>query len=334
MDYRRHILALTADQLESFVRDWVCFHAAAYFKVEKFSGAGDRGRDVVGFVTKALHEGDWDNYQCKQFSSTLPKDKAFHEIGKVLYYASQGEFTAPREFKFVAPKGVNRRLEELLFKPTEFKQALLHGWVEYCQSTIVSGKSIPLTPELREFILGYDFSSISRINLDELLASSAAGPTLYKWFGADPGPAPVGTAPGKVSLAELPYIGQLIAAYVERGGTPIADANAALCHPIYGQHLTRQRERFYDADAFMRFYRDNTDPETVATFESDVYHGVIDVCEGRHDDALARSDAVMIQAASVSASGVLGKHARVASKQGICHHFANEAAPRLTWSKP
>ena len=332
--YDRQLLALTATDLEKFVRDWALEKKTQYFKVEVFSGSGDRGRDVVGFVDQTLHEGDWDNFQCKQYGKTLPTASAFHEIGKILYYASLGEFTPPRAFSFVAPKGVNRNLQRLLFKPVEFKQAFIAGWNEHCENTIIEGASVPLTPELTAFIQAYDFSRIGRVGLDDLIGDPAAKPVLYKWFGADPGPAPLGATPDVVHDDELPYIGQLLAAYSERADAPIADHQAAAGHPHFGTHLARQRERFYDADAFKRFYRDNTDATAIEAFESDIYHGVADTCDGPHADALSRADAVMSQAATVQPSGVLAQHSRVKAKQGICHHFANEAEPRLRWQKP
>lgn len=332
--YDRQLLALTAIDLEKFVRDWALQKNTEYFKVETFSGAVDRGRDVVGFVDQNLHEGTWDNFQCKQYGKTLPTATAFHEIGKILYYANQGEFTAPRAFKFVAPNGVNRNLQRLLFKPKEFKQAFISSWKEHCENTIIKGRSVPLTSDLQAFIEDYDFACIQRISLDDLLCDPSIKPVLYEWFGADPGPAPLGTMPGTVREDELPYISQLLAAYSEHGGTPILDHQAAASHPQFGTHLARQRERFYDADAFKRFYRDNTNAAGIEAFESDIYHGVVDTCDGPYTDALSRANAVMSQAANVQPSGVLGKHSRVKAKQGICHHFANEAEPRLRWYKP
>jgi hypothetical protein len=92
-----------------------------------------------------------------------------------------------------------------------------------------------------------------------------------------------------------------------------------------------QRERFFDADAFSRFYRDNTMSEEIETLRHDMYHGVADVHRGDHADSLSRVNAVMVQAANVHPSGALAKYARVPVKQGICHHFANEG--QLQWRK-
>jgi hypothetical protein len=333
-NYDRQLFALTATELEKFVREWALHKTDGYFRVEPFSGPGDRGRDVVGFASSALHEGDWDNFQCKQYGSTLPTGAVFHEIGKVLYYASEDEFTPPRVFNFVAPKGVNRNLSKVFFKPAAFKAAFIAGWAEHCEQTIVDGTHIPLEGKLLETVKDYDFSQITRTNVDELLNDDAAKAVLYKWFGADPGPAPSGASPGAVKDDELPYVSQLIDAYSERAGAKIADHIEAAAHSTFGSHLARQRERFYDADAFKRFYRDNTDATVIAAFENDIYHGVADVCDGDHKDALTRSDAVMAQAAAVQPSGILAPHSRVKAKQGICHHFANEMNPRLRWHRP
>jgi hypothetical protein len=59
----RLILALTDDQLEAFVREWVGYKKA-YVEVQRFTGPGDMGRDVVGYLTNHRHDGPWHNYQC------------------------------------------------------------------------------------------------------------------------------------------------------------------------------------------------------------------------------------------------------------------------------
>ena len=89
MDYTRDILAMDDADLERFVRRWarVMTHPA-YYHVERFSGTGDMGRDIVGFLTKHLHQGRWHNYQCKQLGRrSLGADVALLELGKVIYFS-------------------------------------------------------------------------------------------------------------------------------------------------------------------------------------------------------------------------------------------------------
>jgi hypothetical protein len=331
INYDRLILALDDTQLELFVRDWVNVKSSTYVSVARFSGSGDLGRDVVGFLSTKKHEGPWHNYQCKQYAKRLPTETAIHEIGKILYYAFMGEFVIPEKYFFVAPRGVNRNLEKLIFNPATFKKAVIEKWDEYCANTIVEGTNIPLSPDLKKVVEDYDFANIQRLSIDDILNDSAIKPVLFKWFGTDPGPAPRGKAPVDIDDSELPYIGQLLEAYGQRESCTFRTHHELQQHPSCETHLRMQRERFYDADAFKRFYRDNTDPKVISEFETDIHHGIVDTYNLQHNDALQKVDAVMIQAANLQAAGPLAQHARVPVKQGICHHFANEEI--LKWKK-
>ena len=328
--YDRLIIALGDDELEEFVREWA-LQKKEYTEVERFTGPGDMGRDVVGFLTKQRHQGPWDNYQCKQHGKTLPTAAGIREVGKVLYHSSRGEFTPPTAFFFVAPRGVNRNLKRLIAKPEEFRQALLYQWDEYCADKISEGVHIPLEPAVRALINKWDFSLIRAISVDMMLSDPAAKPVLVSWFGADPGPPPVGTVPAVIEVREMPYIQQLLDAYGEREQRTFADYADVKDHAAHGPHIRMQRERFFDADAFSRFYRDNTMSEEIDVLRRDMLHGVIDTHRVDHSDSLTRVDAVMTQAANVYPSGALAKYARVPVKQGICHHFANEG--QIRWRK-
>jgi hypothetical protein len=328
--YDRLIIALGDDELETFVREWT-LQKKEYAEVERFTGPGDMGRDVVGFLTKQRHDGPWHNYQCKQYGRTLPTDIGILEVGKILYYSSQGQFAPPTAFFFVVPRGVNRNLRRLITKPEEFRQSLLDHWEEYGADEITEGVHIPLDAAVQAVIEKWDFSSIRAVSVDMLLNDPAAKAVLVSWFGADPGPPPLGTVPGAIEAREMPYVQQLLDAYSERDQCTYADYADLKDHTAHGPHIRMQRERFFDADAFARFYRDNTMSEEIDVLRRDMLHGVIDTHWADHRDSLARADAVMTQAANVHPSGALAKYARVPVKQGICHHFANEG--RLRWLK-
>lgn len=332
MQYHRQILALDDENLERFVRDWIARKTSEYAEVERFSGAGDQGRDVVGFKTDLRHEGPWDNYQCKQYGRTLQPAAALLELGKILHFAEQGEFTPPTGYFFVAPRGMSRELEKLIFNPTALRAELVARWDAVCAKKIVSGKTIPLSASLRKVIDDYDFSRVKRITVDIILDDPFIKPVLAKWgIAEDPGAPPRGIVPATVDVREQPYLDQLIDAYSERCGSPLADHDAVCEHEEFGQHLQEQRLRFFEADAFNRFYRDNTLEEDLEALHDDVYHGVTGPYRARHVDALTRVDAVMSQAAAVTPAGLLARHARVPVKQGFCHHFANDG--KLVWKK-
>jgi hypothetical protein len=331
IQYDRRVLALSDSELEQFVRDWIDEKKLTYVEVTSFSGSGDLGRDVVGFLSDKRHEGAWHNYQCKQYAKKLPTDSALLEIGKIIYHSHNGEFSVPTAYYFVTPRGVNRNLETLIFNPSKFKAELVKNWDKYCAKSIVDGTTIHLTDELMEFVDSFKFESISRIDLSSILNDVAAKRVLFKWFGEDPGPAPKGAVPVTVESFELPYIGQLVDAYGAREGKVFSSHEEVTESSNYSVHLASQRERFYDADAFKRFYRDNTSEAVIRDFEVDILSGVQDTCDSAHVDALACVNAVMSQAATVQAAGPLAPHARVQVKQGICHHFVNQGS--LKWQK-
>jgi hypothetical protein len=331
-DYDRQILALTDSELERFINDWLDYKAKDYVEITRFSGAGDLGRDVVGFLSKNLHEGVWHNYQCKQYKKNLPTATALLEVGKILYYAYKGEFTVPEKYFFVAPRGVNRNLEKLLYNPGQFKEELVNNWDKYCSEKLKENTVIPLDISLKSFIETIDFSVFKRLTLDNILTDTHIKPVLHSWFGENLGQAPVGITPKEILGSELPYIQQLLEAYSQRSGQTFKTHKELAPQPIFSQHLSIQRERFFDADAFKRFYRDNTSPDILKSFEHDIYHGVVDRCNGSHRDAFECVEAVMVQAANIQAAGPLAQYARVPVKQGVCHHFANEGV--LKWKQP
>ena len=282
----RQILALTDEQLETFVRDWIEYKTE-YVKVQRFTGPGDMGRDVVGYLTTQQHEGPWHNYQCKQYGRSLSTDIGVAELGKVLYYAYKAEFAAPTAYFYVAPRGVNRNLRRLISKPSEFKSTLVDKWDHYCATSIVAGQNLALTPDLRAFIEVWDFSAVELLMVDEILGDAAVKPVLQSWFGIDPGPAPIGVVPDEIELHELPYVEQLLDAYGERDGCTV-NTDVARAHTTHGPHLKMQRERFFDADSFARFYRDNTMQEEIEILRRDLHHGVAETHSADYPDTLRR----------------------------------------------
>ncbi|MGJ8687755.1 MAG: hypothetical protein ACSHWQ_09770, partial [Spongiibacteraceae bacterium] len=63
----QHLLLVTADDWEDFIKEWAQFQKTKYHLVDRLGGANDYGIDVAGFVTDKGFDGEWDNYQCKYY---------------------------------------------------------------------------------------------------------------------------------------------------------------------------------------------------------------------------------------------------------------------------
>lgn len=329
--YDRLILSMNDDDLEKFCLAWV-EKKSAYVEVKRYAGPGDKGRDVVGFLTDQRHGGAWDNYQCKQYRRGIERTQGLLAIGKVLYWAWKGEFSAPDHFYFVAPQGLVRKLETLIDKPSDLCQALIDEWTSVCAKAITQKATIPLDPALKAFIQGYPFKNVKAITIDDMMADPAVKPLLFERWGADPGKYPPGVVPASVQGTELRYIDELVAAYGERARSPFPDHDAVMKDAEHGPDLRMQRERFFEAEAFQKFYRDNTDATVLTTFRKDIEYGVVDRWNAPAADTLERVHSVMAIAGSVIPAGPLAKYAHVPVKQGMCHHFVNDGDK--TWKKP
>lgn len=330
LSYGRNILAMEDKELEVFVHRWVARQIKKYPDHHLFGNANDLGRDAVGFRSVLRHDGEWDNYQCKMLSKRVNDTMMHEEIGKILFHSSEGEFTPPAAYFFVAPKGFNRKAEKLLFSPNSFKQQMLDEWDVRCASRIRIGRPVVLTDALRTVIEAYPFENISGLDLPKILAMDDINLVLADAFGDDPGEAPSGAVPTYVA-ADEGYVQQLIGIYSESEGRTFADAAEVLSHSSHGPDLTMQRRRYFEADAFRRHFRDNIDPQHVEKFTEEILYGVSDV----HSQTmgLLRLREVMTTAGLLPVSGIFGRHnrANVLVKQGTCHHLANDGV--LPWKR-
>ncbi|MGI9404315.1 MAG: ABC-three component system protein [Hyphomicrobium sp.] len=319
-------------QLEEFIELWIERKSHQYIRVERIGAANDKGRDVIGFLSARSHEGPWDLYQCKRKTrgGKLGTPEAITELGKIFYHHVEGAYrTLPAAYVFVAPRGVVGPLRDLILNPSTLGPHLIANWDEYCTKQITAKKAVPLTSAMRAAISAFDFSRVSYLTAPMIVKDPAASPALSKVLGLIPDEAPPGTTPDAIQCEELAYIDQLCQVYGEASRAVFANANDVFAHPSHGEHLRRQRTRFFEAASFSRFHRDNTTPGALDTFQNDVYHGVIEVYGETHASRLLRVDAVMKHAGQTEVS-LLGRVTRVPVRQGMCHHLANEG--RLKWT--
>lgn len=121
----KRLEVISEDDFEDLVREWATgYLKPKYEKIRRSSGSGDMGRDVVGYIKYTQDENaEWNNYQCKHYNDPITPKTAMLEIGKLIYYTFNKEFTVPNNYFFVSPKGAGPQLSKLIDKPQAFKKS-------------------------------------------------------------------------------------------------------------------------------------------------------------------------------------------------------------------
>lgn len=130
------------------------------------------------------------------------------------------------------------------------------------------------------------------------------------------------------------YVRQLLSVYAQSIGDDQESPDLSLLDKdVDIRHkFQRQRERFYHAESLRNFSRDTVPPGVFEALQDDIFDGVVDVCESRHDCGMDRLNATMSQAANVAVdASPLASVTRTRDKQGVCHQLVNES--RLNWSE-
>lgn len=325
-------------QFEDCVKEWaIGYLSHAYNKVYKCGGAGDMGRDVIGYVNYGADKENliWDNYQCKHYKSPLNASNIWVEIGKLCYFTYIRAFTVPRKYFFVCPMGVSRSLHDLLNDKEEFKKQFIEQWDNHCKNKITSTKAIILDSKLLAHINKIDFHIFMYLDPDELIAQHRQTPYYAYRFGGGlhkPRPKPK-TPPSDVQDNELVYTKKLFEAYQDNLKSNIQNERDLESYKSHSRHFQRQRIHFYQAESLMRFERD-TIPPNVNAFEElkdELFYGIIDTLESEYTDSFERVKAVTEKARLLSLtnnnplSPVLTKN----DQHGMCHHLVNDE--RIDW---
>lgn len=320
---------MSPSQWEDFVLEWTFSLKKRYASVERCAGAGDMGRDIVAFAnTKA--SSPWDNYQCKHYNNALTPTDIWVELGKLCYYTWMKEYSAPRRYYIVAPRGVGNTLSSLLRDPDELRRGLIDKWDSHCRSGITSTKEIPLSRALRRHINSFDFSTIRAVSPLQIIEEHRDTQFHAARFGGGlPARAQAPTPPAQIGSHEMTYVRALLDAYEERCQTPLVSP-AQLQFPELQQHFIRSRREFYSAESLREFSRDSLPPGTFNHLLEEVYDGVIDVVEASHKDAVERVLQTIRQAKALQlTANALVPRVTTTDRGGMCHQLANGS--RVRW---
>tara|TARA_R100001129_G_scaffold62732_1_gene42760 strand:+ start:1555 stop:2652 length:1098 start_codon:yes stop_codon:yes gene_type:complete len=327
----KHLLLISADDWEEFIKEWAQFQKTKYHLVDRLGGADDYGIDVAGFVTDRGFEGDWDNYQCKYYTGKpLQPATAVPEIAKLVWHAFRKDISLPRKYYFFAPKDCGPALKKLLLNPTKLKEKLVEKWDDWCSESITSTQKVELKGEFAEFVANVDFSIFQYKPRHEVIADHRQTPYYVIRFGGGLPQRPVPSAPPmEPSARESRYISQLYEAYSDKEKVPIASKNLE-SYPKLQNHYDRQREAFFHAESLKNFARDSVPQGTFESLQSEIQSGVIDTCDDDHVHGVARMKAVIDRANDIqlTENGLI-QVTKVQDRNGICHQLANE--DKLTW---
>lgn len=328
------VRTFSPDDFEGFVEEWASsLDRGDYAKVRRFAGSGDMGIDIAAFTTGEGFAAAWDNYQCKRYDHPLRPSDIYKEIGKIVYYSWCGEFSMPRKHYFAGSQDIGTSLEKLLSDKSKLKQAERDNWEQYCQKTtgITSTKEVPLEGNLLAYFDSFDFGIFDSKSIVDLIKQHEKTSFHAVRFGGGLPPRPnIQRPPALPGAHESRYIRQLLDAYGEHAGVHLTDIAALENHLSLARDFSRQRERFYHAEALRNFSRDTVPDGTFTSLQEEIFQGVVDVCEDSHPSGFERMKATVSQASLVvSTASPLAPVTKVQDRQGICHQLVNE--DRLRW---
>ena len=333
---QQQIFLYSAEQWETLVQEWA-FYALKfqYAQVQRFTGAGDQGIDIAGFTDDKKLQGVWDCYQCKKYGDALTPTVAWPEIGKILWYTFNGEYSVPRKYFFVAPKGVGTKLNRFLANAANLKNNLIENWDKNVRSEITETQEVSLEGKLFAYVQAFDFAIFgSKTPLEIVEDHRKHSPFHSMRFGGGLPQRPAPTLPPtEVSPEESRYIGQLLKAYGDHKKQIVCDIRGLSAWPSICDHFGRQREAFYHAESLRIFARDSVPPGTFEALQDEIHAGVIDTHDDDHADGYERVKKVTKAARDLQITcNALVSCAKVQDRAGICHQLANES--RFQWTKP
>lgn len=317
------------DEWELFIEEWLDTKKAVYREIERFGGAGDKGRDVAAYVTDPKNTNyEWDCYQCKHYDRPLMPSQMWVEFGKILYYTFTNEYPVPRKYYFVAPKGCGTSMAKLLQNPTTIKNGLKANWAGDVSTKIVSGTTIKLEGSFLNHLENFDFAIFDKIQPKKIIEEHALHPNHLQWFGGglpDREILDESTIPVSIGANESVYVNELLSAYNSDRGIPFSTISEIEAEIKYSNHFKRARISFHHAEQLRNFSRDNLPNGAYKLFQDEIYQGIVNILEDDHLNGFVRVKKVETQSSSiVISSNAIKDVTNVKDKTGVCHQLCND----------
>jgi len=326
----KRLQQMDEDDWEDFTCELATYWKTQYLRVNRVGGAGDMGRDVIAYTP----DGNWENFQCKYYSSPLNLSDVLLEIGKLCYHSFNGHFSMPVKYYFIAKSGLNGVSLNALKDPQKLKVELLSGWDKKCKNNITARESVGLDGDFRKFVeqeVDYKiFDQIPQMKLIELHKEHT--PYYIRRFGVLESDRPAPTAPPlEIQNHELRYIEEFLRAIesIESRVRSVKDLDG---FPEFLTELKSARKNFYSAESLEKFSRDSMPPETYENLLEDCYEAISSLMLMVHENGWDKYLAVSSHVTQVSfSSHPLNLYMSIRDKKGACHQLVNKGA--LKWIK-
>ncbi len=340
LEPKEYVQLYSDKKFEAFIEEWAYYYlkeiCGAYVRVVNFSGSGDRGRDVIGYVDESQSPPICDVYQCKHYKTPVSTSEFLPELAKLCKHAFDKTIPIPRRYWIVAPQDVGPGLGELLEKPNEVRKALKESWEDAKKKPLlkIAGTVVSLDGALNEFVDSFDFSMVRPKPILEVISEFRRTHRYAQRFGGGlTKPIPIPSIPSQLGANETRYVEQLVAVYSHDSGDPPIHPTRllGLSSSTVAKHFNRSRERFYFAETIREFAKDNLPAGfDYKTIQAEVLDGVIDTVERDYEKALDRVNATTDKASTLS----IGEHPlkpylKSQSLKGICHQLVNDE--QITW---
>lgn len=325
---------MSFDDWEDFIEEWIDIKKTEYIEAERFGGAGDKGRDVVGYVTDKNNPNyTWDCFQCKHYENALRPAQVYKEFIKILYYTFKLEYPIPRKYYFVAPKGCGTSLSKLLQNPIELKNAIVNNWSKHCEiDTTVGG--IKLEGEFLKWVNNFDFSIFSKIHTKNILKEHISHPNHLIRFGGglpEREKLDTDTIPSSIQSSETTYVNQLLSAYCSESKEDYKNVSDLDSKELYKNHFTRARISFHHAEQLRNFSRDSLPLDTFEDFQNEILESIIDIIEDTHSNSFIKVKEVEKEARKVIiSSNPLKEVSIINDRSGVCHQLVNDN--KIKWT--
>lgn len=339
VDPSLRLSTFSANEFENFVNQWVHeYLKSQYDSVELRRGAGDKGRDIVGWVDPSgTVPRQWDNYQCKHYASALAPTNIYVELGKLCYFTFRNDYTIPRKYFFVCNSGVGTSLADDIEAPVTLRSNLIAAWPTYCETKISKKEKVLLEGAFRSYVEKFDFSIIGWVTPADLLEQHAKTRYHDLIFGTQlKKRGPIQAPPKKIVAKENRYVEQLFESYSDHQNellTSTQDLKKKTEFSELVQHFEDSRRAFFSAESLSEFARDNLPKQEdyFADLTDRFLTGIKPTVRKTHSSGYER----LLSAVETAHSLQLGDHVldgdvHPLDREGICHQLAN--ANKVTWT--